>query len=167
MRYLVILLCTLAFSTVSAQNSAFLDFGQSAQKVSDNLGHYERPLGELKSSPNLLTYQFSKTRWLDYHFLGDELFRIEDVQVFEDKEKAKEMIEACKVYLSLGTKEAVELDAPLGTTHYAKVFQDRVVELVVFNDRKNNLTKITLRVTSRNFGPRMEAEALALKVADQ
>ncbi|MEL7532980.1 MAG: hypothetical protein AAFN10_16810 [Bacteroidota bacterium] len=167
MRYLVILLCTLAFSTVSAQNSAFLDFGQSAQKVSDNLGHYERPLGELKSSPNLLTYQFSKTRWLDYHFLGDELYRIEDIQVFADKDKAKEMIEACKVYLSLGAKDPVELNAPLGTSHYAKVFKDRVVELVVFNDRKNNLTQITLRVTSRNFGPRMEAEALAMKVADQ
>jgi len=167
MRYLVILLCTLAFTTVSAQNSAFLDFGQSAQKVSNNLGHYERPLGELKSSPNLLTYQFSKTRWLDYHFVGDELYRIEDVQVFDDKDKAKQMIEACKIYLSLGSEDPVELDAPLGTTHYAKVFKDRVIELVVFNDRKNSLTQITMRVTSRNFGPRMEAEALAMKVADQ
>lgn len=167
MRYLVTLLCSLAFITVSAQNSAFLDFGQNQQSVADNLGHYERPLGELKSKTNLLTYQYSKTRWLDYHFVSDELYRIEDVQVFADKDDAKETIEACKLYLSLGGREAVELDAPSGTTHYAKVMQDRVIELVIFNDRKNDLTQLTMRVTSRNFGPRMEAEALAMKIADQ
>lgn len=158
-RILIFLFISSASISLYAQNSSFIPFGQAQKTVLSDLGHYERPLGKPVAKDNQIYNKLSDTREVRYSFREDMLFQIEDVRYCEDKEEAKRIEESCKAYLGL-FHQAKVLDAPSGSSHYASILEDRVIEVLIENDRKSKMTKITLRSTSRLHGPRMQTEEL-------
>ena len=82
------------------------------------------------------------------------------------KEEAKELEESLKAYLGL-FKQTKVMGSQGGNSHYASILKDRIVEVVIENDRKTKQIQIILRSTSRFHGPRMETEQLVSLVRQE
>lgn len=166
MRILSFLLFTFACWTLQGQNMSFIPFGQAQEIVLADLSHYERPLGKAEAKENRIVNQLSPNRSVHYIFKEDQLFQIEDIRLCADREEAKELEESLKAYLGL-FKQTKVMDSQGGNSHYASILKDRIVEVVIENDRKTKQIQIILRSTSRFHGPRMETEQLVSLVRQE
>ncbi len=160
---LTLVLITLSFS-LNAQSALFVGIGQDTGEVREFLETrtYLRSLTE--DSINLWTGNVFSNQEIKYRFHEGTLYAIEDVRIFDDKEKAQAISETCISYLKLLDFDSKLLESSNGTDHYVAVTHDKVVEFIRVKDRDSDTYRCTLKVTSRRYGPRMKTESFVASV---
>ena len=158
------LIITLLFSTAFAQNAAFLPFGSTSGDVNNHIASLAYFNGEVKEDTNTLTKLVSDQHNVIYSFSKKALYAVEDQRQFSDRKQASQVIKSCLTYMNRMDVKPRKINAEKDTERYAAVMADRITELVVKFDRKTKITTVSLKATSRNFGPRMQTEAFASSV---
>lgn len=160
---LTLVLITLSFS-LNAQSAFFVGIGQDTGEVREYLESrtYLRTLTE--DSINLWTGNVFANQEIKYRFHEGTLYAIEDIRVFDDKEKAEAIAETCISYLKLLDFDSKQLESVNSTEHYVAVTHDKVVEFIRIQERGSDNISCTLKVTSRRYGPRMKTESFVASV---
>lgn len=160
---LTLVLITLSFS-LSAQSAFFVGIGQDTGEVREYLESrtYLRALNE--DSVNLWTGNVFANQEIKYRFHDGTLYSIEDVRIFDDKERAEAITETCIGYLKLLDFDSKQLESTNSTDHYVAVTHDKVVEFIRIQERGSDNISCILKVTSRRYGPRMKTESFVASV---
>jgi hypothetical protein len=158
----------LLLSSVWAQNALFIPFGQTMPQVQEFVAtrdyiHVSEARDSLKD--RLLVNQVSARQKLTYVFQDEMLYAVEDFRTYDNKKQADAIIEACVDYMGLEERRVRTVSSSGGTTHYAALAEDRIIEFFVTKDRKADRYELRLKVTSRLYGPRMETETFAMELA--
>lgn len=160
---LTLVLITLSFS-IHAQSAFFVGIGQDTGEVREYLETrtYLRTLTE--DSTNLWTGSVFSNQEIKYRFHEGILYAIEDVRVFDNKEKAESISETCIGYLKLLDFDSKQLVSSGTRDHYVAITYDKVVEFSFESERDTDNYTCTLKVTSRRHGPRMKTESFVASV---
>jgi hypothetical protein len=153
---------------VWGQNALFIPFGQTFPQVQEFVATRDYiHLSEAKDTLNdqLLINRVSARQQVTYRFQQNMLYAVEDFRTYDDKKEYEVIIEACKNFMALEERRVRTVSSQGGETHYAALAEDRIIEFFVLKDRKEKRYELTLKVTSRLFGPRMETETFAMELA--
>lgn len=164
MRAIIIGIISTILPSVFAQNAMFIPFGQSVDEVSEYL--YSRDYAQ-KVDKTLNTEwvnSVSSSQSVVYYFGDDVLYAIEDTRFYKDRKEAERIVKTCLDFMALEKNKVRTLDSENGINHYAVVTNDRLIELIVENGKKNEGANLRLKSTSRLYGPRMKTEDVVMKV---
>jgi hypothetical protein len=150
---------------IFGQSALFLPFGQNTQEVYDHFASREyyrvAPEPSVRTQDTLIN-QMGRGWIVTYLMEDGRLYAVEDERCYEDKKEADLVIEACLSYLNLFEKRVRTIRKANVKSYYVVVLEDRVVELKVWESgkRKKRITNISLRSTSRMYGPRLKTESM-------
>ncbi|MEO0470815.1 MAG: hypothetical protein AAF206_14405, partial [Bacteroidota bacterium] len=113
---------------------------------------------------NTLTKLVSENHNVTYSFSKQTLYSIEDQRQFTDRKQANQVVKSCLKYMNMMDTKPRKIDGQKDAVRYASVMADRITELEVVFNKQTKTTTISLKATSRSFGPRMETEAFASSV---
>jgi hypothetical protein len=164
MRIFALVFLGMMLPRLCAQNAMFLPFGQSSGQVKDYLASLDYVRELLSPSPDTLIHPVSARQQVVYCFRDGILYSIEDQRSYKDLKEADRVSKTCIEYMGREDRKVRNLGSSQGLGHFASVEEDRIVELFFYPGSKKEEARISLRVTSRNHGPRMETENLAAAI---
>ncbi len=149
-----------------AQNGMFIPFGQSLTEFEEYLETRDYVRDVQKPHPDTLINLISQKHWASYFFERGVLYSIEDVRIYPDEKVAEAVVSSCVDYLKMSKMRMRTLASGQGLSHYAIVEGDRIIELLVKTEgaRKEKITTIHLKSTSRLYGPRLKTESYAQEI---
>lgn len=148
-------------ASLSAQNAMFVPFGQSLSEIRGWVESRDYIRKVALRNQDTLVNILSEKQKVTYFFRDEILYAIEDERFYTSAKEAERVTRTCLDYMSLNDTKVRHLPSENGVARHASLEEDRVVELVVETLPKKGGTRIYLKVTSRNHGPRMDTEELA------
>lgn len=150
---------------IFGQSALFLPFGQQTQEVYDHVAsreYYRVAPAPTTHTQDTLINRMGEGWFVTYLMEDGRLYAVEDERVYTDKKEADLVIEACLSYLGLFEKRVRTVRKASVKAYYVVVLDDRLVELKVWESgkRKKKITNISLRSTSRMYGPRLKTESM-------
>ncbi|MEM7657738.1 MAG: hypothetical protein AAF399_16525, partial [Bacteroidota bacterium] len=109
-----------------------------------------------------LVHQLENGWSVAYLMEEEQLYAVEDIREYTDKKEVEAVITSCLAYFKLFDKRIREPRKNGLKAYYVVVLDDRLVELRVWESgkRKQRRTHISLRSTSRLYGPRLKTESM-------
>lgn len=153
-------------SATFGQSSFFITLGQDTGDVRSYLESrtYVRELYDEDASH--WRSPISRSQNMHYLFHDGLLYAQEDQRMFADEETAEHVSNTCIEYLKLLDYDSKELEAEAGE-HFVAVTHDRVIEFITTPQKGSEQILMTLRVTSRRYGPRMQTERFVSSLASR
>lgn len=164
---LTLMLWSLCGSWAVAQNGMFVPFGQTNAEFDEYLETRDYVRSLQRPHEDTLVNLIRDDHWATYFFDEGVLYAIEDVRVYRDPKVAERIVQSCLDYLKLSEMKMRTLESSGGFSHYAVVEGERIIELIVTEEgpRKERVTTVRLKSTSRMHGPRMQTESYANQIA--
>ena len=144
-----------------AQNALFLPFGQNDQQITAYLNTRDYIQAIHNNEKDQIVNQVSETRQVIYHLKDQLLYATEDIRIFSNKQQMEEALKSCREYMKDGKNQPKALNSNTYDKHYLIVKADQIIELTVKKDAKTKTYVLSLKVTSRNYGPRMATQKIA------
>lgn len=163
---LLLFLASITLANLSAQNVLFMPFGQEVAQLRKALSDKDY-INKVRAEKDLLETQLGHMRRMRYHLFYDILYSIEDERIYMNKKEAERIIESCIAYMEFDDHKAHVINRKNGTTHYATVLDDRIVEFTVHKTRikrKKYKFVLNLKSTSRMHGPKNQTETFAQSI---
>ncbi|GAB4414904.1 MAG: hypothetical protein OHK0039_23140 [Bacteroidia bacterium] len=150
----------------TAQNALFIPFGQREDEVLQDLRARDYIREIRRETQELRIVAFLHQAHLYYYIDEDILYAVEDVRRYGDRKEAEHIVQTCMDFMTLDERRIRQVDSDLGGHHYATVDEERIIELHVqdLGTRRKPDIVVSLKVTSRLYGPRMQTEAFAARL---
>ncbi len=150
--------------SVLAQSPLHVPFGQTLQEVQTFLKSRDYISNvEVDPSKSLITFMAGK-KAVEYRFQDEKLYAISTSLEYRDKKQADEHFKSCQDYFKRMKGEGKNISDPAFDKAYVSLEDARLGQLYATQNKEDGSVLISMIITSRNYGPRMETEALAREI---
>lgn len=147
--------------SVLAQSPLHIPFGQTLQEVQTFLKSRDYISGiEVDPSMNSITATDGR-KAVEYRFQDDKLYAISTSLEYGNKKQADEHFKSCQDYFKRMKGDGKNFSDPAFDKGYVSLEDARIAQLHSTQNKEDGSVLVSMIITSRNYGPKLETEALA------